>query len=132
MPAPSHLAQVLQPLLADESGQRAELENAEGYSVELSTGVTLEISESPPGHILLSCVLPARPTRLSDPETLSVLLQANLLGMDYPPVLTGLLTEQQQVVQWSSLPFHQLEPEVLKRLFNRFALQAEKLAAWLV
>ncbi|MFB5746412.1 CesT family type III secretion system chaperone [Cedecea sp. S5-13] len=132
MPAPSKLAQILQPLLADDLGQKAELENAEGYSVELAEGLTLEISESPVGHLLLSCILPVRPTRLSDTETLSVLLQANLLGMDYPPVLTGLLPEQQQVVQWSSLPFHQLEPEVLKRLFNRFALQAEKLAAWLV
>lgn len=132
MPAPSKLAHILQPLLTDDLGQKAELENAEGYSIELAEGLTLEISESPVGHLLLSCILPVRPTRLSDTETLSVLLQANLLGMDYPPVLTGLLPEQQQVVQWSSLPFHQLEPEVLKRLFNRFALQAEKLAAWLV
>lgn len=132
MPAPSKLAQILQPLLTDDLGQKTELENAEGYSIELAEGLTLEISESPVGHLLLSCILPVRPTRLSDTETLSVLLQANLLGMDYPPVLTGLLPEQQQVVQWSSLPFHQLEPEVLKRLFNRFALQAEKLAAWLV
>ena len=132
MPASSKLAQILQPLLTDDLGQKAELENAEGYSIELAEGLTLEISESPVGHLLLSCILPVRPTRLSDTETLSVLLQANLLGMDYPPVLTGLLPEQQQVVQWSSLPFHQLEPEVLKRLFNRFALQAEKLAAWLV
>ncbi|AJZ90408.1 CesT family type III secretion system chaperone [Cedecea neteri] len=132
MPAPSKLAQILQPLLTDELGQRAELESAEGYSVELGEGVTLEISESPVGHLLLSCVLPTQPTRLSDTDTLRVLLQANLLGMDYPPVLTGLLPDRQQVVQWSSLPFHQLEPEVLQRLFNRFALQAEKLAAWLV
>ncbi|NIF32613.1 type III secretion chaperone CesT [Enterobacter sp. Cy-643] len=131
MPAPSKLAQVLQPLLTDELGQRVELENAEGYSVELGEGVTLEISESPAGHLLLSCMLPVQPTRLSDTDTLTVLLQANLLGMDYPAVLTGLLPDQQQVVQWSSLPFHQLEPEVLKRLFNRFAQQAEKLAAWL-
>ncbi|WP_312744530.1 CesT family type III secretion system chaperone [Cedecea neteri] len=132
MPASSKLAQILQPLLTDELGQRVELENAEGYSVELGEGVTLEISESPVGQLLLSCMLPVQPARLSDTDTLTVLLQANLLGMDYPPVLTGLLPDQQQVVQWSSLPFHQLEPEVLKRLFNRFAQQAEKLAAWLV
>ncbi|MDN8923953.1 hypothetical protein Q0P01_14260, partial [Staphylococcus aureus] len=94
--------------LTDDLGQKAELESAEGYSVELAGGLTLEISESPVGHLLLSCMLPVRPIRLSDTETLSVLLQANLLGMDYPPVLTGLLPEQQQVVQWSSLPFHQL------------------------
>jgi len=131
MPAPSKLAQVLQPLLNDEHGQKADLDSSEGYSVELSEGVTLEISESPVGHLLLSCILPVQPIRLSETETLSMLLQANLLGMDYPPVLTGLLPDQQQVIQWSSLPFHQLEPEVLKRLFNRFALQAEKLAAWL-
>ncbi|QKJ88771.1 hypothetical protein PMPD1_3860 [Paramixta manurensis] len=127
MAGSSRLFQLLTNLV--EEGELPE--TSEGYVLSLSETLSVEIEESPADHMTVSCLLNAPEERFYDWGTLAVLLQTNLLGLEHPPILVGALIEEQQILMWSRQPFILLDRPALKRLFERFATQAEKLEQWL-
>ncbi|RMQ45578.1 CesT family type III secretion system chaperone, partial [Pseudomonas syringae group genomosp. 3] len=79
----------------------------------------------------LSCLVPIPAERFSDPETLGILLQTNLLGLEHPPILTGAIVEQQKIILWTRQAFLMLDQAAMLQLFNRFTEQAQRMTGWL-
>jgi len=127
----SRLKQILQPVFQLMKIDASALEESPDYVMTLDDGLSVELRESPPDYLTVSCLLPISSARFDDPQTLAILLQTNLLGLEHPPVLTGAIVEQKKIIVWTRQPFLMLDAHGLKRLFERYVEQAQKTAAWL-
>ncbi|NVZ62694.1 CesT family type III secretion system chaperone [Pseudomonas gingeri] len=127
----SQLKQVLFPVFHQMGIDERELEVSDSYVMTLPSGLVLEWRESPHDFLTVSCLLPVSEQRFDDPDTLAILLQSNLLGLEHPPILTGAIVEQKKVILWTRQPFLMLDHSAMQRLFERFTEQADKLGNWL-
>ncbi|EPM63402.1 hypothetical protein A256_01495, partial [Pseudomonas syringae pv. actinidiae ICMP 19103] len=100
----------------------------DSYVVTLKDGLAIELKESPSEFLTVSCLVPIPAERFSDPETLGILLQTNLLD---PPILTGAIVEQQTIILWTRQAFLMLDQAAMLQLFNRFTEQAQRMTGWL-
>jgi len=127
----SQLKQVLLPVFQLLRLDGRELDAVTSYVMTLESGLSVEFKESPNDFLTMSCLLPVSEERFADPETLAILLQTNLLGLEHPPILTGALVEQKKVILWARQPFQLLDSAAMGRLFERFTEQAQKMEQWL-
>lgn len=127
----SRLKQILQPVFQLMKIDASGLEESPDYVMTLEGGLKVELRESPPDFLTVSCLLPISAERFDDPQTLAILLQTNLLGLDHPPILTGAIVEQKKIIVWTRQPFLMLDAHGMKRLFERYVEQAQKTAGWL-
>ncbi|NWB92675.1 CesT family type III secretion system chaperone [Pseudomonas agarici] len=127
----SQLKQVLSPVFHQVGVDERALELSDSYVMTLPSGLVLEWREAPNDFLTVSCLLPVSEQRFDDPQTLAILLQANLLGLEHPPILTGAIVEQKKVILWSRQPFLMLDHSAMLRLFERFTEQADKMGNWL-
>ncbi|MBA1229454.1 hypothetical protein G7013_07310 [Pseudomonas viridiflava] len=107
------------------------LEASDSYVVTLEGGLAIELKQSPNDFLTVSCLIPISAERFKDLETLGILLQTNLLGLEHPPILTGAIVEQQKVILWTRQAFLLLDQAAIIHLFKRFAEQAQKMQGWL-
>jgi hypothetical protein len=127
----SQLKQVLRPVFQQMKLDGRDLEAASSYVMTLESGLSIEFKETPNDYLTVSCLIPVLAQRFDDPETLAILLQTNLLGLEHPPILTGAIVEQKKVILWARQPFQLLDSAAMNRLFQRFTEQAEKMGQWL-
>lgn len=127
----SRLKHILQPVFQLMKIDASGLEASPDYVMTLDDGLKVELRESPPDYLTVSCLLPISTERFDDPQTLAILLQTNLLGLEHPPVLTGAIVEQKKIIVWTRQPFLMLDAHGIKRLFERYVEQVQKTAAWL-
>ncbi|NWA04490.1 CesT family type III secretion system chaperone [Pseudomonas gingeri] len=127
----SQLKQVLSPVFHRMDIDEQALEVSDSYVMTLPSGLVLEWREAPNDFLTVSCLLPVSEQRFDDPQTLGILLQSNLLGLEHPPILTGAIVEQKKVILWTRQPFLMLDHNAMQRLFERFTEQADKLGNWL-
>ncbi|WP_034950619.1 CesT family type III secretion system chaperone [Erwinia oleae] len=125
------LKNLLMPLLQASGAAAPVLENSDSYTLSLSQSLVLELSETPQEYLTVSCLLDIPEERYDEWETLAILLQSNLLGLEHPPIITGLLIEQKKVILWTRQPFVVMDSSAMKVLVERFAQQAEHVQAWL-
>ncbi|WP_296257744.1 MULTISPECIES: CesT family type III secretion system chaperone [unclassified Pseudomonas] len=128
---PSQLKHVLSPVLQRMKLDASSLDTASSYVMTLESGLSIELKEAPCDYLTLSCLIPVSAQRFDDAQTLAILLQTNLLGLEHPPILTAALVEQKKVILWARQPFQLLDSGAMNRLFQRFTEQAEKMGAWL-
>lgn len=126
------LKKLLLPLLQAQGKAAPVLEDSDSYTLSLSQDLVLELSETPQEFLTLSCLLDIPEERYDEWETLAILLQSNLLGLEHPPIITGLLIELKKVILWTRQPFVVLDTQSMKVLVERFAQQAEHVQAWLL
>ncbi|WP_158782854.1 CesT family type III secretion system chaperone [Pantoea sp. BAV 3049] len=126
------LKNLLMPLLQAPGQTAPELDVSDSYTLSLSQDLILELSETPQEFLTLSCLIDIPEARYDEWETLAILLQSNLLGLEHPPVITGLLIEQKKVILWTRQPFVVMDTQSMKALVERFARQAEYVQAWLL
>ncbi|MCU5774053.1 CesT family type III secretion system chaperone [Erwiniaceae bacterium BAC15a-03b] len=132
MAASNALKNLLMPLLQAPGEAAPALEDSDSYTLSLSQDLLLELSETPQEFLTVSCLLDIPQERYDEWETLAILLQSNLLGMEHPPIITGLLIEQKKVILWTRQPFVVMDTQSMKVLVERFARQAEHVQAWLL
>jgi hypothetical protein len=123
--------QVLLPVLQHAGINSNSLDPSNSYVISLKSGLTIEAKEAPSDFLTISCLLPISAERFTDPETLAILLQTNLLGLEHPPLLTGAIVEQQKIILWGREALVMLDRNATLRLFTRFTEQAERLMQWL-
>ncbi|MBP2170233.1 hypothetical protein J2125_003425 [Erwinia toletana] len=126
------LKNLLIPLLQAAGEAAPVLDDSDSYTLSLSQDLMLELSETPQEFLTVSCLLDIPPERYDEWETLAILLQSNLLGLEHPPIITGLLIEQKKVILWTRQPFVVMDTQSMKVLVERFAQQAEHVQAWLL
>ncbi|WP_032672536.1 hypothetical protein [Pseudomonas syringae] len=124
----NRLKQILSPVFKLLSVPVKSLEACDSYVVTLKDGLAIELKESPSEFLTVSCLVPISAERFSDPETLGILLQTNLLD---PPILTGAIVEQQTIILWTRQAFLMLDQAAMLQLFNRFTEQAQRMTGWL-
>lgn len=127
----SRLKQILQPVFQHLRVDASGLEDSANYVMTLDSGLNVELRESPPDFLTVSCLLPISEERFEDPQTLAILLQTNLLGLEHPPILTAAIVEQKKVVLWTRQPFLMLDSSAMKRLIERYIERVEKTTGWL-
>lgn len=127
----SRLKQILQPVFQRLNVNAGGLEDSPSYVLTLDDGLSVELRESPADHLTVSCLVPISSQRFEDPETLAILLQTNLLGLEHPPILTGAIVEQKKIILWTRQPFLMLDSHTMQRLFERYIEQAQKMRGWL-
>ena len=127
----SRLKHILQPVFQMMNVEPAHLENSARYVLTLEGDLRVELSELPPDHLTVSCLLPIPHERFDDPQTPAILLQTNLLGLEHPPILTGAVVEQKKIILWTRQPFLMLDRHAVKRLVERYVEQAQKMRGWL-
>ncbi|WP_024679140.1 CesT family type III secretion system chaperone [Pseudomonas syringae] len=127
----NRLKQILSPVFKLLSVPVKSLEACDSYVVTLKDGLMIELKESPDEFLTVSCLVPIPAERFSDPETLGILLQTNLLGLEHPPILTGAIVEQQKIILWTRQAFLMLDQAAMLQLFNRFTEQAQRMTGWL-
>ena len=127
----SRLKQVLLPVFQAMNVDARRLEESDNYVMTLEGDLSVELSESPPDFLTVSCLLPISSQRFMDPETLGILLQTNVLGLEHPPILTGAIVEQKKIILWTRQPFLMLDSRAMQRLFERYIEQAQKMRSWL-
>lgn len=125
------LKNLLLPLLQSADSAAPQLEDSDSYTLSLSDTLTLELSETPQEYLTISCLVDIPQERFDNWDTLAVLLQSNLLGLEHPPIITGLLIEQEKVILWTRQPFVVMDNPSMKLLVERFAIQAERIQNWL-
>ncbi|OBS39807.1 hypothetical protein [Pseudomonas syringae] len=127
----NRLKKLLMPVFQLLGVPLAKLETSDSYVVTLEGGLAIEMKESPNDFLTVSCLIPVSAERFKDPETLGILLQTNLLGLEHPPILTGAIVEQQKVIVWTRQAFLILDQAAMIRLFSRFTEHAQKTKGWL-
>ncbi|KAA8712090.1 hypothetical protein [Pseudomonas cannabina] len=127
----SRLKKLLMPVFQLLAVPVDKLEASDSYVVTLKGGLAIEMKESPDDFLTVSCLIPISAERFQDPETLGILLQTNLLGLEHPPILTAAIVEQQKVIMWTRQAFLILDQAAMIRLFKRFTEQAQKTKGWL-
>ncbi|KPY37370.1 MULTISPECIES: CesT family type III secretion system chaperone [Pseudomonas syringae group] len=127
----NRLKQILSPVFKFLAVPLKSLEDSDSYVVTLKDGLTIELKESPNDFLTVSCLIPIPVERFNDSETLGILLQTNLLGLEHPPILTGAIVEQQKIILWTRQAFLMLDQAEMLQLFNRFTEQAQKMTGWL-
>ena len=127
----NRLKQILSPVFKLLSVPVKSLEACDSYVVTLKDGLAIELKESPDEFLTVSCLEPIPAERFNDRETLAILLQTNLLGLEHPPILTGAIVEQQKIILWTRQAFLMLDQAAMLQLFNRFTEQAQRMTGWL-
>ena len=127
----SRLKQILLPVFRAMNLDTRRLDDSTSYVMTLDDDLSVELSESPPDFLTISCLLPISAGRFDDPYTLGILLQTNVLGLEHPPILTGAIVEQKKIILWARQPFVMLDSAALQRLFERYVEQAQKMRGWL-
>jgi hypothetical protein len=127
----NRLTQILAPVFRHLAVPVKNLQASDSYVITLEGGLAIEMKESPDEFLTVSCLVPIPAERFQDPETLGILLQTNLLGLEHPPILTGAIVEQQKVILWTRQAFLMLDQPAMIQLFNRFTEQAQKMKGWL-